>query len=88
MYRSECLVVSGVREGEASFEVPDSSPVGCCTVSTGNSDFKQENIAYIFSVEQLKNNGFSFTKIDNICLFYQIVTLYLKTNNDFPNPSF
>jgi hypothetical protein len=33
-------------------------------------DFRQENIAYIYSLEQLKNNGFSFTKIGKFCLFY------------------
>jgi hypothetical protein len=31
-------------------------------------DFPQKNIAYINSVEQLKKNGFSFTKIGNLCL--------------------
>jgi len=28
MYRPECLVVSGEKEGEGMSEVPDSSPVG------------------------------------------------------------
>jgi hypothetical protein len=51
-------------------------------------DFPQENIAYIYSVEQLKNNGFSFTKIGNVCLLYQFLTSYLKMKNDCPNPSF
>jgi hypothetical protein len=32
-------------------------------------DFPQEDIVYIYSIEQLKNNGFSFTKIGNLCLF-------------------
>jgi hypothetical protein len=36
----------------ARFEVPDSSPVGCGTVSTGKGDFLQENyIVYIFRIE-------------------------------------
>jgi hypothetical protein len=35
MYRSECLVISGEKEAEGSFEVPDSSLVGSGTVSTG-----------------------------------------------------
>jgi hypothetical protein len=30
----------------------------------------KNNIAYIYSVEQLKNNGFSFTKIGNPYLLY------------------
>jgi hypothetical protein len=33
-------------------------------------DFPLENIVYICSLEQLKNNGFSFTKIGNLCLIY------------------
>jgi len=41
-----------VREKQkASFEVPDPSLVGCGTVPTGKSDFRQENTAYIISVE-------------------------------------
>jgi hypothetical protein len=43
------------------------------------SDFLQENIAYIYSVEQLKNNGFSFTTIGNLCLIYYFLTTYLNT---------
>ena len=35
MYRSQCLVVSGVREGKVSFVVPDTSLVVCGIVSTG-----------------------------------------------------
>jgi hypothetical protein len=35
MYQSECLVVSGVREGKGKFEVPDSRLGGSGTVSTG-----------------------------------------------------
>jgi len=35
IYRSGCLVVSGVREGKGKFWSPDSSLVGCGTVSTG-----------------------------------------------------
>ena len=33
-------------------------------------DFPQKNIAYICSLEQLKNNGLTFTKIGNFCLLY------------------
>jgi len=35
IYRSLCLVVGGDKEGKTSFAVPDSSPFGCGTVSTG-----------------------------------------------------
>jgi hypothetical protein len=35
VYRSECLVVSGEEEAKVKFEDPDSSLVGCGTVSTG-----------------------------------------------------
>jgi len=35
MYRSHCLVVRGEEEAKANFAVPDSSPVGCGTLSTG-----------------------------------------------------
>jgi len=37
MFRWQCLVVSGVKEGKASFEVRNSSLVGCGTVSYGKS---------------------------------------------------
>ena len=33
-------------------------------------DFPQGNIAYIFSEEDLKNNGFSFTKFGNFCFLF------------------
>jgi hypothetical protein len=33
-------------------------------------DFPKENIPYIYGVDQLKNNGFSFTKIGNLWLLY------------------
>jgi len=39
------------KKRKARFEVPDSSPVVCGIVSTGKSDFRQENTAYIISVE-------------------------------------
>jgi len=41
-------------------------------------DFPKENIPYIYGVEQLKNNGFSFTKIGNLCLLYYFLSAYLK----------
>jgi hypothetical protein len=57
------------KKQKASFEVPDSSVVGCGTVSTGKSDFRQENnIAYIFSIEQWKK----------LCLLFQPVITYFK----------
>jgi hypothetical protein len=56
MFRSQCLVVSGVREGkECVTDVPQFQLV--------EGVFPKENIPYIYGVEQLKNNGFSFTKI-------------------------
>ena len=70
IYRSEGLVVREVREMKGQFKVPHSSLVGFGTVSTGKSDFPQENTACNYSVEQLKKNGFSFTKIGNFCLLY------------------
>ena len=41
-------------------------------------DFPQENIACIYSEEQLKDNGFLFTKFGNLCLLYQFLITYLK----------
>jgi hypothetical protein len=38
-----------------------------CQLAIGG--FANEIIAYIHSAEQLENNGFSFIKIGNICLF-------------------
>jgi len=64
-FRSWCLLVGGDKEGKASFAVPDSCPVGCGTVSTGISDFPQENFAYIFWIEQWKCNGNLFKKLVN-----------------------
>jgi hypothetical protein len=40
------------KKGKASFEVPDSSLVGCVIVSTSKIDFPQENIFYNFRIEQ------------------------------------
>jgi hypothetical protein len=58
------------KKRKASFGDPYSNLVLCGTVSTGKGDIRQENFASICSVEQLKNNGFSFTQIGNICLLY------------------
>jgi hypothetical protein len=33
-------------------------------------DFPEENIAYIYSEEELKNNGILFTKIGKLCFLY------------------
>jgi len=76
MYRSQCLAVSGVkRKGKANFEFPDSSLVGYGTVSTCKSDFPQWNFVYIIRIEQLKNHGILFTKIDNFYLLYQFLAI-------------
>ena len=43
------------KERNVSFKVPDSNVLRCGTLSTGKSDFPQENnIAYIFRVEHWK----------------------------------
>jgi len=76
------------KEGKARFEVPDSSLVGCGTVSTGKSDIPQGNIAYICRIEQLKSNGLYFTKIGKSCLLYEILNTYFQSPKHFPIPSF
>jgi len=43
------------KKGKENFDVLDSSLVGC---GTGKGDFPQEDIVYICSIEQWKNNGF------------------------------
>jgi len=59
-----------VRKNEkASFAVPDSSPVGCSTLSTGKSDFPQENVAYIFRIAHWKVIGIYFKKLVNFARF-------------------
>jgi len=52
---------------KASFEVPDSGLVGCGIVSTGKGDCLLWNIAYIFRIEQWKNNGILFEKCGVLC---------------------
>jgi hypothetical protein len=48
-----------VREkGKVRFTVPDSRLVGFGTVSTGESDVPDGNIAYIFKISKWKYNGF------------------------------
>jgi hypothetical protein len=39
-YRSQFIPVSGVKKAKASFEVSDSSLVGCGTISSGKSTFR------------------------------------------------
>ena len=76
IYRSECLVVGGEKEGEVKFAVPDSSRVLCGTLSTGKIDFPQRSITYIFRLEQWYDNGIFFTQIGIPYLLYQILTTY------------
>ena len=49
-------------KGKVKFEGPDSSVVGSGAVSTGKTEFPQENIAYICRIQLRKNNEFLFTK--------------------------
>jgi len=61
-YRSDCIAVSCEKKGKVKFEGPDSSVVGSGAVSTGKTEFPQENISYICRIQHRKNNGFLFTK--------------------------
>jgi len=51
-------------------------------------DFPQGNMAYIFRIEIWKNYGYLLIKIFNLCLFFQILTIYSGSNNDFLNSPF
>jgi hypothetical protein len=55
------------KKRKASSEVPYSIIVECDTVSTGKRDFPEENIPYIFGIEEWKKNGIPFTKIGKVC---------------------
>jgi hypothetical protein len=41
-------------------------------------DCWQGNIGYKFRIEQWEKNGFLFTKIGNLCLFYRILASYFQ----------
>jgi len=49
-----------VREGKARFEVSESNPEECGTVSSGKGEFPQRNIAFTFRKLQGKNYGIKF----------------------------
>jgi hypothetical protein len=76
MYCSQCSVVSGEKEGKASFEVPDTRIWDVAQYHLVKGGFPQESIVYIFRIEQWKNNGILFTKCGNLCLLFQIRTTY------------
>jgi hypothetical protein len=53
-----------------SYQVPDTSLVGCGTVSTGITLLAAGEYCLQLLCQQLKNNGFEIKKTGNLCLFY------------------
>jgi hypothetical protein len=66
LYWSKSSVVSGEKVEKESVEAPDSSLVGCGTLSTGKGDFPQGISAYNFRIDEWENNGILFTKIGEL----------------------
>jgi len=54
------------KKRKASFAVPDSVFLNVAPFQLVKGDFPQENIVYIFRIDQWKNNGFLFTKFGNL----------------------
>jgi hypothetical protein len=71
MFQSQCLLTGSNRELKSISEVPDSSLVGCSTVSTGERRFSAGDIVYIVRIQQWKNNG-------KISFIYQLLATYVR----------
>jgi len=65
------------KKEKASFAVPDSSPVGCGTVSTGKRRLSAREYGLHFQDRTLVRYWNLFTKIGRLCLLYQILNSYL-----------
>jgi hypothetical protein len=73
------------RERKWSFLIPDWSLVGCGTVTTGK---RRRGLLLTTSGCIFGRISAFYLQSGNIFLFYQIVTTFSTSNNDFPNVSF
>jgi hypothetical protein len=56
-----------------SYQVSDTSLVGCGTVSTGITLLAAGEYCLQLLYQHLKNNGFEINKTGNLCLLYNIL---------------